>query len=183
MTEVLFASRMWQVLLINLLVWTNFCPRSTTLAETILLGGVCWGWGFLSGAVFTLMIVSTLCRQLLWVLTTQCLRPPATPIPGDRLAGWLALLQLCSNHRARGGHCWPSPTRRGCWTLRSEISWPGALPRSALPVARSSGSLGLTQAQALRLFWLREFQASLTLAPSKMILPGQSTRQYVGPEG
>ena len=79
---------MWQVLLSNLLNWTQFCPRPFNLAESILLGSVCWVLGFVSGCIITLLLTSSKCRQVLCVVATEFLKPPATPVVESRLSGY-----------------------------------------------------------------------------------------------
>ena len=82
---------MWQVLLSNLITWANVCPRSTSLAETLLLCAFCWFLGFLSGAAVVILLVSARCRHILWLLIGEFLGPPrtpATPSGESRLAGY-----------------------------------------------------------------------------------------------
>ena len=79
---------MWQVILSQLVSWANVCPRSASLAEFILLCGLSRFVGFLCRAITFTLLLSSRCRDLLWVLISELFKPPARPAPESRLAGY-----------------------------------------------------------------------------------------------
>ena len=77
----------WQVLLANLASWSQVCPRAS-LAETILFGGGCWLFGFLSGAALATIFLSPRCRSIIALCIRECLSGPPFLSPEERIAAY-----------------------------------------------------------------------------------------------
>ena len=81
------SERMWQVVLSNLVTWSNLCPR-TRLTETALLVILSWGLSFCCPGFFATFLLSSRCHQVVWVLITEAFRPVGPAPSGHRLAGY-----------------------------------------------------------------------------------------------